>query len=282
MDNRIINQEFVVRWELDHTLIYWDGAHSRDLRKKWLLPTGTEEHIAHHVVLPIITIESAVLELLQLWISQEDIISFAGVMAKAPNGIPSVHALWGPATITKLKIAVAMETFGNSNVIMKKLLEKMTWKDVTIIETNKPEHDSKMAVIQWLINLWLVMVGEWEKANTELEVQVLQHWKTPIGTIVDMIHANPFAEILIKKFFESLPGHWYNVSEALEKSIRANLSTADIENFWTPNSNRVMDFISKKSGKIVLSRESVWNIQRDLNINGHASLRARLEKIRWS
>ena len=79
-------------------------------------------------------------------------------MAKAPNGIPSVHALWGPAATTKLKIAVATETFGDSNILMRKLLEKMTSNDVTIIETNKPEHDSKMAIIQGLINLWLVMV----------------------------------------------------------------------------------------------------------------------------
>lgn len=82
-------------------------------------------------------------------------------MAKAPNGIPSVHALWGPAATTRLKIAVAMETFGTSNVLMRKLLEKMTENTenkVTIIETNKPEHDSRMAVIQGLINLWLVMV----------------------------------------------------------------------------------------------------------------------------
>ena len=59
------------------------------------------EHTAHHVVLPIVTIESAVLELLEQWISQADIISYAGVMAKAPNGIPSVHALWGPAAKNK-------------------------------------------------------------------------------------------------------------------------------------------------------------------------------------
>ena len=69
-------------------------------------------------------------------------------MAKAPNGIPSVHALWGAAATTKLKIAIAMETFGSSNILMGKLLEKMTSNGVTIIETNKPEHDSKMAIIQ--------------------------------------------------------------------------------------------------------------------------------------
>lgn len=279
MQTRIINSDGVVRWELNNTIIYWDGAHSRDLRKKWLLPTGSAEHTAHHVILPIITVESAILELLEQWIPQEDIISFAGVMAKAPNGIPSVHALWGPAATTKLKIAIAMETFGDSNILMKKFLEKMTSNDVTIIQTNKPEHDSRMAIIQGLINLWLVMV--WEGANEEVQTQLLQHWKTPVGTIVDMIHANPFAELLIKRFFESLPHYRYNASEALESSIHANLTAADIEKFWTPNSNRVMDFISKITGKIVLSTESVQKIQQDLNSNGHKSLAERIRKIRW-
>lgn len=143
-------------------------------------------------------------------------------MAKAPNGIPSVHALWGPAAKTNLKIAVAMETFGKSNVLMTKLLEKMTANKVTIINTNKPEHDNKMATIQGLINLWLVMVGEID--NPDIQTQLIQKWKTPIGTVVDMIHANPFAEIVIKRFFESLPSHQYDVSTALESAIERNLT----------------------------------------------------------
>lgn len=279
METTIINPEFVIWWELEHAIIYWDWAHSRDLRKKWLLPTGSEEHTAHHVILPIITIESAILELLEQWISQEDIISYAGVMAKAPNGIPSVHALWGPNAETGLKLAVAMETFGGSNVLMKRLLEKMdTWK-VTIIETEKPEHDSKMATIQGLVNLWLVMV--WEAKNEDAETKLIQKWKTPIGTIVDMIHANPFAERVIKRFFLSLPGHQYNVSSALEKAIETNLESWDLAKFWTPNSDRVIDFISRETGKIVLSSESVQKIQQDLNRNGHKSLAERMRRIRW-
>ena len=281
MKHTIIDSRFVIDSELEHTIIYGDWAHSQDLRKRWLLPSGTEGRIAHHVILPIITVEWAILELLERWISQEDIISFAGVMAKAPNGTPSVHALWWPTATTKLKIAVAMETFGTSNVLMHKLLEKMTEdaeNKVTIIETNKPEHDSKMAIIQGLINLWLVIV--WEEENDDLKTKVLQHWKTPVGTIVDMIHANPFAEIFIKRFFESLNNHHYNVSAALESSIQANLTAIDIEKFWTPNSNRVMEFISWKWKNIVIPREKIQWLQSELNTNGHTSLAERIKRIR--
>lgn len=275
---KIIQPDGVISWELSHTYIYWDGAHSRDLRNKWLLPTGTEEHPAHHVILPIITVESAVLELLDTWISQQDIISWAGVMAKAPNGIPSVHALWGPAAMTKLKIAIAMETFGNENVLMQRLLEKMTSRSIRIIETNKPEHDSKMAVIQGLINLWLVMV--WEEENDTLRSQVLEPWKTPIWTIVDMIHANPFAEIVIQRFFQSLPRHNYNASTALEESIASGLTEGDREKFGTPNSDRVMEFIAREAEKIILRKSRVWEIRWELNTNWHQSLAKRIQKIR--
>jgi hypothetical protein len=279
MRTDIIHPDGIITWELERATIYGDGAHSRDLRNKWLLPIGTEENPAHHIILPIITIESAVLELLNQWISQEDMISFAGVMAKAPNGIPSVHALWGPAATTKLKIAVAMETFGKNNVLMKRLLEKMTSHGVTIIETNKPEHDSKMAVIQGLINLWLVMV--WEEENETLQAQVLQHWKTPVGTIVDMIHANPFAEILIQRFFESFPRHGYDVSSSLGKIIETELRAGDIEKFWTPNSDRVMEFIARKWEKIILKETQVQKLQKELNTNWHRSLGKRINRIRW-
>lgn len=278
MVTKIIQPEGVVRWEIKNAVIYWDGAHSKDLREKWLLPEGTSEHTAHHVVLPIVTIESAVLELLEQWISQADIISYAGVMAKAPNGIPSVHALWGPAAKTKLKIAVAMETFSKWNVLMQRLLDKMTSHDVRIIETNKIEHDSKMAVIQGLIHLWIVMVGRVE--NEKLQRDVMANWKTPIGTIIDMIHANPFAEILIKRFFESLSWCGYDVSIALEKSINEHLSGRDILSFWTPNSDRVMKFISEQWWKVILSRDDISSLQSELNTNGHRALQWRIRDIR--
>ncbi len=66
------------------------------------------------------------------------------------------------------------------------------------------------------------MVGE--EDNPDVQNQLIQKWKTPTGTVVDMIHANPFAEIVIQRFFESLPHHQYNISTALEASIKANLS----------------------------------------------------------
>lgn len=46
-----------------------------------------------------------------------------------------------------------------------------------------------------------------------------------------MIHANPFAEIVIQRFFESLPHHKYNISSALEGAVEANLTSEDLAKF---------------------------------------------------
>lgn len=169
------------------------------------------------------------MELLEQEIPQQDIISFAGVMAKAPNGTPSAHFLFGPSATQNLKIALAMETFDSKNQLVLSLIELARERAISIIETNKVEHDSKMAIIQGLINLWLVMIGN--NKDEDIQNQLVKPWKTPVGTVVDMIHANPFAEIIIKEFFDSLPRYGYDVSHALEKLVEGYLSESDIWKF---------------------------------------------------
>lgn len=146
--------------------------------------------------------ESAVLELIKRGIPQSDIISLSGVMSKVPNGVPSAHFLFGPGATEKLKMALATETFDKNNVLVSSLIEKVRAKGIQIIETTKVEHDEKMAITQGLMHLWLVMIGD--NKNKDIQHQLIRPWKTPVGTVVDMIHANPSAERIIKKFFDSL------------------------------------------------------------------------------
>lgn len=73
------------------------------------------------------------------------------------------------------------------------------------------------------------MIGK--NQDEDIRNRLLIPWKTPVGTVVDMIHANPFAEIIIKEFFESLPHHRYNVSQALASLIGFHLKDQDIKNF---------------------------------------------------
>jgi len=122
-------------------------------------------------------------------------------------------------------MALATETFNKDNVLVSSLIKKVRAKGIKIIETTKVEHDEKMAITQGLIHLWLVMIGKNE--DEDIQDQLIKLWKTPVGTVVDMIHANSSVEIIIKKFFDSLPRHQNNVSRALEELVK----NSNIEKF---------------------------------------------------
>lgn len=55
----IIDSEGIVTTDtIPHTHIYGGkGAHGSDLLRRGLLPEGTSEHDAHHIILPITIIE---------------------------------------------------------------------------------------------------------------------------------------------------------------------------------------------------------------------------------
>ncbi len=73
------------------------------------------------------------------------------------------------------------------------------------------------------------MIGKNE--DEDIQNKLINLWQTPVGTVVDMIHANPFAETIIKEFFDSLPRHKNNISMALEALIETHLTDLDIEKF---------------------------------------------------
>jgi hypothetical protein len=66
----------------------------------------------------------------------------------------------------------------------------------------------------------------------------------------------------------------------LESAIRENLTPSNIEDFGTPNSDRVMDFISKPDGEIILTGTEVSAMQQELNTRGHSFLAEKIKKIR--
>lgn len=230
--------------------------------------------------------ESAVLELLErgvpelniTGIRQSDIISLSGVMSKAPNGVPSAHFLFGPGAKGNLKMALATETFDSKNVLVSSLIEKVHARGMQIIETTKVEHDAKMAIIQGLMHLWLVIVGDIE--DEIIQKNLIIPWRTPIQTIVDMIHANPFAEIRIREFFEALSKNNPNISRALRGLIKENLSKKDMEKFGTPNSERITEHLRKKKNDIKVPKKIIDVIINDLNTFGHKSLCKRIDNIR--
>lgn len=265
--------------ELPHTKIYGGkGSHAQDLLKRWLLISGKEWCGAHFVTLPISTIESAILELLlERQIPQWQIVSFSGVMTKSPNGVPAMHYLFGPWATKGLKVAVA-NTSPKYPPLVQSLLDQAQSKGIKIIETSRTEHDKKMAVIQWLMHLWLVLV--WGRWSDDIKTSLIEPWKTPIQTIIDMIHANPFAEEAIKDFFDALPKYNHNINFALQAVVDKHLTCTDIENFWTPNSDRILQYLSRSGEWIVIPREEVERVRGALNTRGYTFLWQQVESIR--
>lgn len=67
--------------------------------------------------------------------------------------------------------------------------------------------------------------------DADIQTSLIIPWKTPAGTVVDMIHANPFAEQVIKEFLDSLTFCNYDAGDALQKIVDTYLTAEDIENF---------------------------------------------------
>ena len=80
------------------------------------------------------------------------------------------------------------------------------------------------------MHLWLVLAGINAHQNDGIKTSLITPWKTPAQTVIDMIHANPFAEESIKNFFDALPRCDYNLGDTLQEVLE-DLSIKDLDNF---------------------------------------------------
>jgi hypothetical protein len=77
-----------------------------------------------------------------------------------------------------------------------------------------------------------------------------------------------------------LPRYGYDVSHALEKLVEGYLSESDIWKFWTPNSDRVMQYIWEVGSDILVSREEIHTLRTWLNTRWHRFLAEKIKGIR--
>lgn len=277
--NLIIKPEEVIKHpNVSNAYIYGGhGAHAKDLIERKLLVPWEDDHHAHFVFLPISIIGTAVHEIINWWVSQQQIVSFSGMMTKTRSGIPAMHFLFGPRATWQLKVVVA-NTFAGYSPLVQKLVERAQREWIKIIETGRVDHDEKMWVIQGFMHLWLVLA--WKHQTDTIQTSLIKSWITPIQTIVEMIHENPHAEEVIKEFFDILPRHSYNLITALQEVVEKHLSEGDIENFWTPNSNRILNYARLTDDTIIASWDEIQAVRVALNTSGGAFLKHQIEKIR--
>ena len=83
-------------------------------------------------------------------IPQDNMASLAAVMTKTPNGVNTIHYLFGKGAKARegksLKVVFANTTPHSPLIIA--LMERAQSKHLKIIETSRIEHDKKMAYTQ--------------------------------------------------------------------------------------------------------------------------------------
>jgi hypothetical protein len=255
--------------------IHWlSGQHAQDLVSRDIIsPHWTWEHL---VIIPITKTWEKILHLLEHeGVKQPKILNFAGVMMTSPNAVPNIHFLFWPGASKNLRVATA----GNDTHLQRKVLDKAETRGIKIIETTRIEHDSKMAIIQWLAHLFLLLV--WEISDPEIKQELIDPWKTTTGTIVDMIFHNSFAEEVAIEFFDALPGNGGDPFVTFLQVVDRHLTTTDIEKFSTPNFDRVLTFASKGK-RLHLSPARVAMIRKKLNTEGRKFLSERVNELRAS
>lgn len=248
-----------------------NGQHSQDLIRRWLIslePTGEQL-----IIVPIIQTGQKIMQLLDTKVvKQPDIVNFAGVMTTSPNAIANLHFLFGPWITKDLKVAVAWPT----TPLIQKILDTVHGQKIRIIETTRIEHDRKMAIIQWLSHLVLILI--WECWNQHVQSTLIKPWKTPENTIIDMIFANPFAEDIAIEFFELLPKNNHNPIKTFKHIVNKHLIWDDMFDFSTPNFDRIISFWDENTE--IISPIQIQQIRVGLNTIGREFLQNKINSIR--
>jgi hypothetical protein len=212
-------------------------------------------------------------ELLTWGVSQENIINFCGVMTKWPNAITNLHFLFWPDANNDLKVAIAWP----KSKLCETILERVNTSNIRIIETSRTEHDRKMAIIQWLSHLFLLLI--WEHDERSIQSDLIHPWKTPINTVSDMIFENPFAENIAIEFFDWLiNSKWKFPFETFQHIVRKHLSQKDMDDFSTPNFNRIFWF--NQQIDLSLDTKLIEEYRKSLNTFWKKFLKNKIESIR--
>ncbi len=248
-----------------------NGQHAQDLITRWLIsPESTGEQL---IIVPITQTTQKIIHLLDTKVvKQPEIVNFAGVMTTSPSAIANLHFLFGPWITTDLKVAVAWP----KTLSIQKILNTANNQWIRIIETTRTEHDRKMAVIQWLSHLVLILI--WERWDERVHSTLIKPWKTPTNTIVDMIFANPFAEDIAIEFFELLPRNNHNPLKTFKHIVTRHLTWVDRINFSTPNFDRIISFWDQNI-HVILPKQ-VEKMRENLNSIGRSFLEKKINEIR--
>ncbi len=234
------------------TLHGTDWQHATDLKERGLFKNITEG--GHVIIVPISHTKECVTKLLQDGVPKNQIVNLSGVMSTSPREVHNLHFLFGPGAKKGLTVA----TTENISIPGRFLLDNAEKCGIRIVHINQEEHDKKMAIVQWLSHLLLILV--WQEPHSEVQKSLIVPWITGIGTIQEMIFQNPFAKPIIWEFFDRIQQHNGDALLGLNSIIEDHLTQRDRDILGTPNFRRILDFI-QLDAKIRIPEERLLLIQ---------------------
>lgn len=250
--------------------------HAKDLQSRWIFDgfDARPDNSVHAVAVPIYVTRFRITELLKSDVAPINIVNLAGVMSTSPNGIHNAHFLFGPNTQDDLSVVTTCTTTSPWKV----MLDNAERRWMRIIETTREEHDTKMAIIQWLSHFLLVFIG-WTN-DEDVHENLITPWIAPEVTIQDMIFQNSPAEIIIKEFFDTLYKNAYNPLKTFQNIVESHLTPDDIDKFSTPNFRRIQRVIAGWTIQITLSEDYVRSFRESLNSQWMLFISKTIQSIR--
>lgn len=243
-------------------IFWWKWQHASNLIDRWIF-NGLSQNIIEKdeeshskiwnsaVIIWISETSEIINKIFKQKDLESDLINFSGIMSTTPEKIrnqkwvSNFHFLFWPKATQNLKVIFAWDLSETS----KSILDNTRKQSIQIIESDIETHDSKMAVTQALTHLFIFLT--W-LSNSSNKHELINEWNTPNNTIGDMIFENEFFKNIILNM--TLRN---NLSKTFLNTVSDNLTSSDIENFWTPTFWRVMNFAQKNN---VIINDDIVNL----------------------
>jgi len=263
-------------------LFWWNWQHARNLREIWIFEGFDPNIIDIGDPVPEKSWCSAVI----VWIAEtrqvitkliwhdSEVINCSWVMSTNPPGIDdckffsNFHFLFWSNISQDLRVAFSWDLSENTEQIIRN--SRKLW--IEIIETDIETHDSIMAIIQALGNLFIILT--W-LSNNDNKNELIKPWKSPNNTIADMIFENIYFENVLIYLLKELQ-EWTDLSELFLDMVWTNIYDRDIKLFWTPNFDRVFNFAR---GNRVIVNDEIINLCANL-FQSKAQVLAKIDELK--
>lgn len=244
-------------------ILWWKWQHAENLIdreifkwcnieqiEKWNTPINNLNTL---FITPISKTKEIITNLTKNW-WDSDFINLSWIMSTTPEEdrmkVENMHFMFGPKAESNLKVVISEV----KSKMWKLILDNSIKKWIRIIESTREEHDTNVAITQWLTHFLILISWIISKEN-----KLIKEWNTPIETINDMVNFNDSSIIEINDFLGTL-STWTNIFKSYLDFVTNSLNEKQRYDFWTPSFSRVFNFCEENN--FILDEESLGEIMK--------------------